>query len=573
MFDSFLPEAETPAVRITMGGNGVAFIRHTKAKNVGDHWKNCRKICKDNGFPHDGVNAYRGPQVRLPEVCAAFKQAGWELDLDESVKLYLQRTVIEADKQSSWVLDNIARMEESSGKKFRGYQVEDSRWMARVGSGINGNEMRTGKTVEILALFKDQAMVVCPLAAVAVWAKHVREWTPWLTPVVIDHPSKFCWPEAGQVTILHYDAMPETFKGRPVRDTVLVFDEAHFLKNPRTQRYKKADKLVAGVFEQQGRVWLASGSPAPNKPAAELWTLMELLRVGKKLFGSARSFSKAARFDPTGQVAGTLTRVMVRRLRKHVAAEMPPKQRETLVLELPPDETVGVLDQTWKLIKERGLDKEPDKLLKALFSDPDFQSYSRIRKALAVWKTAYAVQWAEEMNEAEEPGIIFSAHVEPVETIAREVPGWRCIHGGVSPAERERIVEAFQTGKCNIAVTIKTAGFALDFSRSTTSLFIDRSWTPGDNLQAEDRCINLEEPLPRSYTFLELNHPLEEHIANVLARKTAEIESTVDRVSTLAMDPDQELRQAKEMLEAHCKDSGPSNDELAAMNAALDSFF
>src|SRR5712691_5729542 len=60
--------------------------------------------------------------------------------------------------------------------------------------------------------------------------------------------------------------------------------------------------------------------------------------------------------------------------------------------------------------------------------------------------------------------------------------------GDTSARDREQIIEEFQAGKLKVfAGTIAAGGIGITLTASSTVVFIDRSWSPALNRQAEDR--------------------------------------------------------------------------------------
>jgi SNF2 family DNA or RNA helicase len=61
--------------------------------------------------------------------------------------------------------------------------------------------------------------------------------------------------------------------------------------------------------------------------------------------------------------------------------------------------------------------------------------------------------------------------------------------GDVSQQDRANNVQAFQSGALRVFVgTIAAGGVGITLTAASTVIFIDRSWSPAINLQAEDRC-------------------------------------------------------------------------------------
>jgi SNF2 family DNA or RNA helicase len=78
--------------------------------------------------------------------------------------------------------------------RLRPYQNATVPWGTLVESGILGNEMGLGKTVELLSIMRKlesslPVLLACPNSVKEHWAKHVHTWFPEATPYVVDGPA------------------------------------------------------------------------------------------------------------------------------------------------------------------------------------------------------------------------------------------------------------------------------------------------------------------------------------------------------------------------------------------------
>jgi SNF2 family DNA or RNA helicase len=72
--------------------------------------------------------------------------------------------------------------------------------------------------------------------------------------------------------------------------------------------------------------------------------------------------------------------------------------------------------------------------------------------------------------------------------LLREKIPYGLLTGSVSQEDRARNVQAFQSGEIQVfAGTIAAGGVGITLTKARTIIFIDRSWSPAINLQAEDR--------------------------------------------------------------------------------------
>jgi SNF2 family DNA or RNA helicase len=78
-----------------------------------------------------------------------------------------------------------------------------------------------------------------------------------------------------------------------------------------------------------------------------------------------------------------------------------------------------------------------------------------------------------------------------------------------------------------VASTIAAGGVAVDYSTADCAIFVDRSWTPGENLQAEERLSAVGKARPIHVERLVSDHPLELRVQQVLDAKQARIAAAV----------------------------------------------
>jgi hypothetical protein len=523
-------------IKFDIGRDGTGFARFF-SKDVADITL-AKKILKQHGYKHDGVSAYRGPSWRLARLVADLRSFAFDPYLGASVAAEMGRLAAMTDNAGS-VARADARMdamEAASGNVFRGYQREDVRWMERTGSCINANEMRLGKTVEVLAMVPPEgALVVCPLGVRGVWVDHVRRWLPWCTARTTGPLT----PNPGEVVVVNYEALPKLVAGHMdgvySSKALLVADEAQALKNASSNRTRAFATLAKAVDQSGGRIILSTGTPAKNGRPGELWSLLEILDRGKRLFGNSRTFSEEFRryYEDDAEIVGPLSRVMTRRTYASVVSELPPYTWEDVSVywdDLGADGDLKwaqqTLDRLWKKCEKLA---DPLALMQANMTD--IGDYSRCRAILAKLKTGAALEWAMEMQEAGKPALITSAHRYPVLEIGK-LDGWGCLVGGMPDKERQQTIDAFKAGDlCGVAFTIGTGGVGLDMSRADDVLFVDRSWVPGDNHQAAARVVSVGNPRPKFGTRLVMDHPLERRVEAVLTTKEEAIGGTIGKVS------------------------------------------
>ncbi|CAO3656547.1 unnamed protein product [Mucor hiemalis] len=134
--------------------------------------------------------------------------------------------------------------------------------------------------------------------------------------------------------------------------------------------------------------------------------------------------------------------------------------------------------------------------------------------------------------------IVFSQFVNFLDLINWRLSraGYRCIRldGSMSPLQRELAIQHFNT---NPAVTVflislKAGGVALNLTEASRVFICDPWWNPAAELQAMDRIHRLGQYRPIRITRLVIENSIESRIIQLQEKKTALVESTVEKNAT-----------------------------------------
>ena len=196
--------------------------------------------------------------------------------------------------------------------RLRPFQKEDVLFIRRHNHNVLiANSPGTGKTIECLACIALEreklcpVIVVCPSSVAWNWHEETRKWCKWARIHVIEG-RKGKIPKNQHFYIISWSLLAgrgmELLHRKP---KTLIADEAHFAKNTQAMR----SRALAGIAKRVDHVLLLTGTPLINNEA-ELDNL-------KSLFGHP---------NPP----------MIRRLLCDVAPDIPPKERSSLPVYLPP---------------------------------------------------------------------------------------------------------------------------------------------------------------------------------------------------------------------------------------------
>jgi SWI/SNF-related matrix-associated actin-dependent regulator 1 of chromatin subfamily A len=363
----------------------------------------------------------------------------------------------------------------------------------------------------------------------------------------------------------------------PVRFDALIVDEAHYLKEPTAKR-TRAVLGKTGVIHRAKHTWLLTGTPVPNH-AGELWTT--LFTFGRTGIPYNDFVERFCTYRDTGfgrQITGTnsaramelkqlINPICLRRTKEQVLSDLPPIFYQDVVVEpgaveigycrtfaryiLSPN---GVEELAADLEREMGilngiLDEHLGKgakfsyeALKAI--EAHAKSIMTVRRYTGLQKIEPVIDLvsAELRADPKQKIVIFGVHRDTVEILrdrlAKEF-GAVLVYGGSKPSRIQDRVEKFQLEpKCRVFIgNIQAAGTSITLTAADQVLFIEQSFVPGDMAQAAMRCHRVGQTRPVTVRFVGLANSIDQYIAEILRRKTAEIGQLMDGIGVLEDKP------------------------------------
>mmetsp|Transcript_13269 Transcript_13269/g.24902 ORF Transcript_13269/g.24902 Transcript_13269/m.24902 type:complete len:314 (-) Transcript_13269:27-968(-) len=125
-------------------------------------------------------------------------------------------------------------------------------------------------------------------------------------------------------------------------------------------------------------------------------------------------------------------------------------------------------------------------------NDAILGAFMRLRQVAAFAKIDAAVALAKEILQTEPSIVIFTCFVAAAKELHKnlESAGWtgEILAGETPSAKRQKMIDNFQDGIKPVFIgTFGAAGVGITLTAARTIILMDRPWTPGDALQAEDR--------------------------------------------------------------------------------------
>ena len=386
-------------------------------------------------------------------------------------------------------------------------------FVAGLGMGaILADDMGLGKTVQALAWIEwlrerdpngGPALVVCPASVVYNWQREAERFTPSLRVLALTRGEE---RHALRREVPHHDVVITTYallrreidswRSIPLRAAIL--DEAQNIKNP-------SAVVSRAVLELNAPHRLAlTGTPIENR-ALDLWSIMQFVNPG--YLGRRAAF--AARYDRPDApshtrrlLAARLRPVMVRRLKEHVAPELPDRIEERRECELTPGQRKLYLAELMRGREtvER-LKASPDGVMGHKFEV--LAALTRLRQvcchpALVGGRDSLGSGKFDTLFEILEPllaegrkVLVFSQFVECLKLLAAEMKR-REIRSHMligATTRREAVVAAFETDPepCAFLISLKAGGTGLNLTAASYVVLFDPWWNPAVEAQAIDR--------------------------------------------------------------------------------------
>ncbi|WP_245672930.1 DEAD/DEAH box helicase [Aldersonia kunmingensis] len=386
---------------------------------------------------------------------------------------------------------------------LRGYQSFGARFAIVQRKVIIGDEMGLGKTVESLAVLTHlrakgahHFLVVCPAAVVTNWVREVGAKSD-LRAHRLHGPGRdgalTAWIRNGGVAVTTYDVLGWLEWRIPgnAKPACLVFDEAHYIKNPDAQRTRRSLALIQNCE----RAVLLTGTPLENR-IDEFRNLVGYLRP---------------------DLTVSATEIAPRQFRKQVAPAYLRRNQEDVLTELP--ELVEV--DEWI-----PLSAADDQHYRAAVAEGNFMAMRQaaLRAGTGSQKMQRLIDIVEEAEDNERRVLVFSHFREVLDDIATTLPGkvFGPLTGSVPAATRQQMVDEFsRAGHGAVLVAqIVAGGVGLNIQAASVVVICEPQLKPTTEWQAIARARRMGQLESVQVHRLLSEVGVDLRITDILARKS-----------------------------------------------------
>jgi len=434
---------------------------------------------------------------------------------------------------------------------LRPYQKDGFSWLVFLhelnSGGILADDMGLGKTVQAIALLlwakskykRKLNLVVAPTSVVPNWEREIAKFAPGLKTLVWQGPNRSQRApeiEKADVMITSYALLrrdEELLQALDLRYVIL--DEAQHIKNPMSQTARSAKKLSS-----ERRLAL-TGTPIENR-LSELWSIFDFVSPG--LLGTLKTFEeRIARpidrgdMDTAQRLRGTIKPFVMRRLKRDVAADLPDKIEQEMIVPLAEEQSKlykQVLGQVRKSVlsevEKKGVSKAQIQILAALTRLRQVACDPRLMKlpdtdfdADDSGKLGALREIVDEAIDGNHRVLVFSQFVEMLNHIraALDTDGVQYEYLDGSTKNRIDRVDRFNedTSVPVFLISLKAGGTGLNLTGADTVVHFDPWWNPAVEDQATDRAHRIGQTKNVNVYKLIAAGTVEEKILELSAKK------------------------------------------------------
>jgi hypothetical protein len=436
--------------------------------------------------------------------------------------------------------------------KLRPYQEVGVEWLAALArhdaGGVLADDMGLGKTLQTIAhLVRERdagradrpSLIVCPTSLVGNWQRELGKFAPGLSVVVLHGPrrdSRFEEAARADVVLTTYPILVKDLESLKKQGYYLVIlDEAQAIKNPRALAGQAVRQLSA-----RHRLCL-SGTPVENN-LEELWSLFDFLMPG--FLGDAQRFRTHFRIpiERAGNqlrleaLRNAVSPFILRRMKEHVARDLPPKTEIVRPVELSDDQRelyesirVAAHGDVRRAIREKGVTGSAIAILDALMKlrqaccDPRLVNVPSARRVRGSAKLECFFELLATQLEQGRRVLVFSQFTRMLDLIANGLSERRLSFVELTgkTQDRQRVVDRFEAREVDLfLISLKAGGTGLNLTSADTVIHYDPWWNAASQAQATDRAYRIGQTRPVFVYNLIAAGSVEERMLRLQQRKS-----------------------------------------------------
>ena len=399
---------------------------------------------------------------------------------------------------------------------LRRYQEWGVRYILHQEKVLLGDEMGLGKTIQAIATMVSlkntgatHFIVLCPASVVTNWCREIVKHS--LLRVTKIHGSEKlnalqAWKKTGGVAVTTYETISCFKFNEDFKFSLLIVDEAHYLKNPQAKRTINTKNLLSHA----NRLLFMTGTALENN-VDEMITLIDMLQPH-----IANEIRQIAFMSTAPQFRLKIAPVYYRRKRDEVLTELP---------EL-------IESKEWCSMTKEEENIYETAILKRHFADARRVSWNigNLENSSKANRLREIVEEAESENRKI---IVFSFFLDTLHKITQFL-GKRClnpIYGAISPQRRQEIIDEFDNAPAGSVLVsqIQSGGTGLNIQSASIVIICEPQFKPSIENQAISRAYRMGQARNVLVYRLLCEDSIDERITEILEQKQAIFNAFADK--------------------------------------------
>ena len=406
--------------------------------------------------------------------------------------------------------------------ELRPYQKDGFNFLCHLSrlklGGVLADDMGLGKTLQTLTWLlwlkvnrrkntkPKPALVICPASVLHNWRRESEKFTPDMKVLVLEsgqarHNLRKYIPEH-DIVVTNYSILRRDLEDlAKFSFKAVVLDEAQFIKNPGAQVTKSVKQLKAD------HKLALTGTPIENR-MLDLWSIVDFIQPSylgdQEHFTQTYDIKVAEKEEGVARIArrklsAKLRPLLLRRIKKQVAKDLPDRIEQRLDCELPEEQRKLYLaelkrsrEQVMKAVKQKGIAKSKMHVLAALTRLRQICCHpGLVGSDTCSGKMDTLFELVEPLLEEGHKVLIFSQFVRMLQILEKQFDD-RKIPTFLLTGEtknRQEIVNEFQADESPsvFLLSLRAAGTGLNLTSASYVVIYDPWWNPAVEAQAIDR--------------------------------------------------------------------------------------
>ena len=399
---------------------------------------------------------------------------------------------------------------------LRRYQEWGVKYILHQAKVLLGDEMGLGKTIQAIATMVSlkntgatHFVVVCPASVITNWCREITKHS-LLRATKVHGPDRLAalrsWKNTGGVAVTTYETTSYFELEEDFKFSLLVVDEAHYIKNPQAKRTLNTKALCSHA----NRLLFMTGTALENR-VDEMIALIKMLQPN-----IANQISRIAFMSSAPQFRLKIAPVYYRRKRDDVLTELPEL--------IESKEWCSMTREEENVYEEAILGKHFTEARRVSWNIDDLKNSSKANRLKEI------------VEEAELEGrkvIVFSFFLDTIHKVAKFL-GTRClnpIYGAISPQRRQEIIDEFDNAPVGSVLVsqIQSGGTGLNIQSASVVVICEPQFKPSIENQAISRAYRMGQVRNVLVYRLLCEESIDERITEILENKQAIFNAFADK--------------------------------------------